>query len=98
MPPFLGQGMCASMGDAANLDLEIAAGGKRRGAPETVHLPGRAQDPAVVAEHWSRRHELGLVIGELGVEAANERDARLRAGRAGGNRRVIGSAGASRAG
>ena len=83
MPPFLGQGMCAGIRDAGNLIwkiLLVEQAGVSRELLRTYQEERKVHVQSVVAQ----AKELGLVIGELDLEAAKERDARLRAQRAGG--------------
>ena len=68
MPPFLGQGMCAGIRDAANLIWKLLLVEKSGSSDRPVHLPGRAQTH--VQNVVAQAKELGLVIGELDVEAA----------------------------
>jgi 2-polyprenyl-6-methoxyphenol hydroxylase-like FAD-dependent oxidoreductase len=77
-PPFLGQGLCSGLRDAANaawkLDLVL-----RGVAPErllgTIEAERQPQNEAVIR----LAIELGKVLGQLDPEAAAERDAILRA-------------------
>src|SRR5262245_37907120 len=83
MPPFLGQGMCAGIRDAANLIWKLLLVEKVGASPtllETYQDERKAHVQNVVAQ----AKELGLIIGELDPEAAERRDARLRAERAAG--------------
>ena len=96
MPPFLGQGMCAGIRDAANLIWKLLLV-EKSGVSRTVLSTYQDERKTHVQNVVAQAKELGLVIGELDVEAANERDARLRAERPAGNRRVIGSFRRSRA-
>ncbi len=77
-PPFLGQGMCQGVRDAANLSWKLAA-----------VLAGRAQDSlldtyaqerkAHVSELTRRIKGIGQLVGERDVAKARERDAHLLA-------------------
>jgi 3-(3-hydroxy-phenyl)propionate hydroxylase len=83
MPPFLGQGMCAGIRDAGNLIWKILLVEQAGVSPDllrTYQEERKVHVQSVVAQ----AKELGLVIGELDLEAAKARDSRLRAQRAGG--------------
>ncbi len=77
-PPFLGQGLCAGIRDAANLAWKLA-----------LVLRGQADDSLLDSYEVERKphvravvasaKEFGTIIGELDPEAAAKRDARLRA-------------------
>src|SRR5262249_21154284 len=76
-PPFLGQGMCARIRDAANLAWKLALV-LRDGASDALldsyqreRAPHR-RPPVRTAK------EFGQIIGELDADAARERDQRLR--------------------
>ena len=76
-PPFLGQGLCAGIRDAANLAWKLA-----------LVLRGDADDAVLDSYETERKphvravvasaKEFGTIIGELDPDAAAERDARLR--------------------
>src|SRR6478735_3785794 len=78
MPPFLGQGMCAGIRDAANLIWKLLLV-EKSGVSRTVLSTYQDERKTHVQNVVAQAKELGLVIGELDVEAANKRDARLRA-------------------
>ena len=82
MPPFLGQGMCAGIRDAANLiwKLLLVEVWVSRTVLSTYQDERKTHVQNVVAQ----AKELGLVIGEIDVAAATARDARLRAERVSG--------------
>ena len=77
-PPFLGQGLCSGLRDAANLawKLDLVL---RALAPErllgTIEAERQPQNEAVIG----LAIELGKVLCQLDPEAAAERDAMLRA-------------------
>jgi 3-(3-hydroxy-phenyl)propionate hydroxylase len=80
MPPFLGQGMCAGIRDAANLIWKLLLVEKAGVSPallDTYQEERKEHVRDVVAQAKA----LGLIIGELDLAAAHERDARLRAER-----------------
>ncbi len=77
-PPFLGQGLCAGIRDAANLAWKLALvlrGDAAEGLLDTYEVERKPHVRAVVAA----AKEFGTIIGELDPAAAAERDARLRA-------------------
>jgi 3-(3-hydroxy-phenyl)propionate hydroxylase len=81
MPPFLGQGMCAGIRDAANLVWKLLLVEKAGVSPallDTYQEERKIHVKNVVAQ----AKDLGLIIGELDLAAAKERDRRLRAERA----------------
>jgi 3-(3-hydroxy-phenyl)propionate hydroxylase len=77
-PPFLGQGLCAGIRDAANLAWKLAL--MLRGNADDALLDSYESErkPHVRAVVASAK-EFGTIIGELDPEAAARRDARLRA-------------------
>src|SRR6476661_187557 len=83
MPPFLGQGMCAGIRDAANLIWKLLLV-EKAGASPAVLSTYQDERKTHVQNVVTQAKELGLIIGELDVEAANRRDARLRAERVSG--------------
>ena len=88
MPPFLGQGMCAGIRDAANLIWKLLLVEKAGASPallDTYQAERKVHVQNVVAQ----AKELGLIIGELDLEAAIERDARLRAERSRGTGETV---------
>jgi 3-(3-hydroxy-phenyl)propionate hydroxylase len=77
-PPFLGQGLCAGIRDAANLAWKLALvlrGDAGDGLLDTYEIERKPHVRAVVAS----AKEFGTIIGELDPRAASARDARLRA-------------------
>ena len=83
MPPFLGQGMCAGIRDAANLIWKLLLV-EKSGVSRTVLSTYQDERKTHVQNVVAQAKELGLVIGELDVAAATARDARLRAERLSG--------------
>ncbi|MFF4116258.1 bifunctional 3-(3-hydroxy-phenyl)propionate/3-hydroxycinnamic acid hydroxylase [Streptomyces sp. NPDC001714] len=80
MPPFLGQGMCAGIRDAAGLAWKLDAVAKR-GWPEQVLDTYEAEMRPHVAEVVGLAKSFGEIIGELDPDRARARDARLREAR-----------------
>jgi len=76
MPPFLGQGLCAGVRDAANLAWKLEAVEKQGCDPALLESYGEERKPHVrrIVAHAK---EFGLIIGELDMAAARERDQRL---------------------
>ncbi len=76
MPPFLGQGLCAGVRDAFNLAWKLDAVMKgQAGAPLLdSYTEERKRHVRTVVGHAKT---FGLIIGELDVDAARERDQRL---------------------
>jgi 3-(3-hydroxy-phenyl)propionate hydroxylase len=83
MPPFLGQGMCAGIRDAANLIWKLLLV-EKAGVSPAVLSTYQDERKTHVQNVVTQAKELGLIIGELDVAAANKRDARLRAERTSG--------------
>lgn len=85
MPPFLGQGLCAGVRDASNLAWKLDA--VMRGMADDrlldTYTPERKKHVRTVVGHAK---SFGLIIGELDVDKARERDRlleeELHAGRA----------------
>jgi len=77
MPPFLGQGLCAGVRDAANLAWKLDAVEKLGADPRILDTYGGERKPHV-RTIVSFAKSFGLIIGELDPEAAKRRDARLR--------------------
>ncbi|MER5520828.1 bifunctional 3-(3-hydroxy-phenyl)propionate/3-hydroxycinnamic acid hydroxylase [Streptomyces sp. NPDC002763] len=80
MPPFLGQGMCAGIRDAAGLAWKLDAVAKR-GWPEHVLDTYEAEMRPHVAEVVGLAKSFGEIIGELDPDRAKARDIRLREAR-----------------
>ena len=79
-PPFLGQGMCSGLRDAANVAWKLDLVLRRLASQElldTVDAERQPHNEAVIR----LAGELGRVLCELDPKAAGERDARLRAAR-----------------
>ena len=78
MPPFLGQGLCAGVRDAFNLAWKLDAVMRGLAAPPLLdtYTEERKRHVRTVVGHAK---EFGLIIGELDLEAARERDRRLGA-------------------
>lgn len=76
-PPFLGQGMCAGIRDAANLAWKLALV-LRDGAPESLLDSYERERAPHVRRLVATAKEFGQVIGELDPGAARARDDRLR--------------------
>lgn len=83
MPPFLGQGMCAGIRDAGNLIWKILLVEKAGASPDLLRSY-QDERKVHVQNVVAQAKELGLIIGELDLEAAKDRDVRLRAQRTGG--------------
>ena len=90
MPPFLGQGMCAGIRDAANLIWKLLLV-EKSGVSRTLLSTYQDERKTHVQNVVAQAKELGLVIGELDVAAATARDARLARSASAANRRGIGS-------
>ena len=76
-PPFLGQGLCSGLRDAANLawKLDLVLRGLAGRAASRQHRPERQpQNEAIIR----LAIELGKVLCQLDPQAAAERDATLR--------------------
>jgi len=81
-PPFLGQGMCQGIRDAANLAWKLGAvlGGEVQGEAAEALLDSYGHERrAHVRELTSRIKQVGAVICERDVDRARERDRRLLA-------------------
>jgi len=76
-PPFLGQGMCAGIRDAANLAWKLAAVAQS-GAHERLLDTYEEERKPHVRALVSLAKEFGLIIGELDPIAAQARDEKLR--------------------
>jgi 3-(3-hydroxy-phenyl)propionate hydroxylase len=77
-PPFLGQGLCAGIRDAANLAWKLAMGMRGTAGAELLDSYEAERKPHVrcVVE---LAKEFGKIIGELDPVAAKAREERLRA-------------------
>lgn len=81
-PPFLGQGMCQGVRDAANLCWKLASviKGEVRGAAADALLDSYdAERKRHVRELTGRIKGIGSVIGERDIAKARERDVRMLA-------------------
>ncbi|MEN9889173.1 MAG: hypothetical protein RL559_1210 [Pseudomonadota bacterium] len=85
MPPFLGQGLCAGVRDASNLawKLDAVLRGRAHERLLDTYTTERKKHVRTVVGHAK---SFGLIIGELDIEKARERDRvleeELRSGRA----------------
>ncbi len=79
-PPFLGQGLCAGIRDAANLGWKLAAVLQGRAAPALLDSYERERRPHVEAV-IALAVRLGGIIQTTDVAQAAARDARFAAGR-----------------
>jgi 3-(3-hydroxy-phenyl)propionate hydroxylase len=77
-PPFLGQGLCAGIRDAANLAWKLAMVLRDGASPALLDSYAAERKPHVRSTVATAK-ALGVVIGELDAEAALRRDATLRA-------------------
>lgn len=77
MPPWIGQGMCAGVRDAANLCWKLAAA--LRGAPDSVLDSYEAERKPHVVETTRRAVLVGRVITERRHRVASMRNRALRA-------------------
>jgi 3-(3-hydroxy-phenyl)propionate hydroxylase len=76
-PPFLGQGMCAGIRDAANLAWKLAMVLQEQ-ADQSLLASYEVERKPHVRTLVSLAKQFGEIIGELDPEAARERDATLR--------------------
>jgi 3-(3-hydroxy-phenyl)propionate hydroxylase len=77
-PPFLGQGLCAGIRDAANLAWKLAMVLQEGASPALLDSYEQERKPHVRSTVATAK-ALGLVIGELDPEAARIRDETLHA-------------------
>jgi 3-(3-hydroxy-phenyl)propionate hydroxylase len=77
-PPFLGQGMCQGIRDAANLCWKLADVVQARASDALLDSYG-AERKGHVTELTSRIKGIGQLVGQRDVQKARERDARLLA-------------------
>ena len=76
MPPFMAQGLCCGVRDVANLGWKLS--GVLRGAyPEQLLETYEAERKPHIRQLVSTAKNLGEIIGELDVDKARDRDARL---------------------
>jgi 3-(3-hydroxy-phenyl)propionate hydroxylase len=78
-PPFLGQGMCAGMRDAANLAWKLAAV-SRDGAPDSLLDTYESERRPHVETFIELAVKLGAILQETDPVKAAERDRRFAAG------------------
>lgn len=81
-PPFLGQGMCQGLRDAANLAWKLGAvqrGDVTGAAAEALLDSYGAERQRHVRELTTKLKAIGAVVGERDLAKARERDARLLA-------------------
>jgi 3-(3-hydroxy-phenyl)propionate hydroxylase len=76
-PPFLGQGMCAGVRDAANLAWKLALV-LRDGASDALLDSYQRERAPHVRTLVATAKEFGQIIGELDADVARKRDERLR--------------------
>ncbi len=77
-PPFLGQGMCQGIRDAANLSWKLANVVQARARDALLDSYG-TERKGHVTELTSRIKGIGQLVGQRDVQKARERDARLLA-------------------
>jgi 3-(3-hydroxy-phenyl)propionate hydroxylase len=74
-PPFLGQGMCAGIRDAANLAWKLAAACRRTGSSRLLTSYQTERKPNV-AEYIGTAVELGELINRMGTQKAQDKNRR----------------------
>ena len=87
-PPFMGQGMCAGIRDAANLAWKLALV-RRAGAHDSLLDTYEVERKPHVETLVGFAKKAGEVIGELDVDAALARDAMLRGQLARGEQETV---------
>ncbi|HMN78793.1 MAG TPA: bifunctional 3-(3-hydroxy-phenyl)propionate/3-hydroxycinnamic acid hydroxylase [Burkholderiaceae bacterium] len=87
-PPFLGQGLCAGIRDAANLAWKLE-GVERKGYDRRLLDTYTAERKPHVRKVVEHAKEFGLIIGELDLDAAEERDRLLGEQLASGKAEII---------
>lgn len=76
-PPFLGQGLCAGVRDAANLAWKLSMV-IQANASDTLLDTYELERKPHVRDLVGAAKSLGLIVGELDLELAKKRDIRLR--------------------
>ncbi len=76
MPPFMAQGLCSGIRDAANLAWKLTSV-LRDGAPETLLDSYQQERKPHLRQLVETTKQLGLIIGELDPVSAAARDERL---------------------
>lgn len=84
-PPFMGQGLCAGLRDAANLAWKLAMAQRGFAADGLLDTYQAEREPHVTSI-IKTAIEFGRQIGDLDAESAQRRDARLRQAIASGER------------
>jgi 3-(3-hydroxy-phenyl)propionate hydroxylase len=87
-PPFLGQGLCAGIRDAANFAWKVE-GVERRGYSKTLLDSYAVERKPHVRKVVTHAKEFGLIIGELDRAAAQHRDRVLEEQLASGKAEII---------
>ena len=77
-PPFLGQGMCQGIRDAANLSWKLAAVLQGRASPALLDTYGEERK-GHVTELTRRIKDIGQLVGQRDPVKARQRDAKLLA-------------------
>jgi len=77
MPPFMGQGLCSGLRDAANLAWKLALVARGGGADAVLNTYETERKPHI-RELVATTKSFGRVIGELDEEKARQRDVELR--------------------
>jgi 3-(3-hydroxy-phenyl)propionate hydroxylase len=88
MPPFLGQGLCAGVRDAYNFAWKLEQV-ERHGASPVLLDSYRTERRPHVKTVVANAKDFGLIIGELDVNRAHERDRKLGAELASGTAETI---------
>ncbi len=88
MPPFMGQGLCSGVRDAANLWWKLVAVLNGTATPALLDTYEAERRPHV-RDLVALTKSVGLIIGELDHARGRERDARLRGESDGGRKAVV---------
>lgn len=88
MPPFMGQGLCSGVRDAGNLWWKLVAVLNGTASPSLLDSYEAERRPHV-RDLVALTKSVGLIIGELDLARARERDVRLRAESDGGRKAVV---------